>query len=76
MSETTAQPAPLPAPRCIHLRCKSLVVYGEDFEQDPEYQAGCVDWWCVLTMKGEGPDGAEAAMELCRNRERPCWREY
>ena len=26
--------------RCIHLCCKSMVVFGEAFESDPEFQAG------------------------------------
>jgi hypothetical protein len=67
---------PLPAPRCIHLRCKSMIVFGENFEEDPEYQGGAIDWWCVQTMTPNGPDDAPASMDCCRNRERPCWREY
>jgi hypothetical protein len=72
MSEET----PSYRPRCIQLRCKSMLVYGEDFEQDPEYQAGCVDFWCLETAKGLGPDGGEVNLEACQNPERPCFREF
>lgn len=65
-----------PAPRCIHLSCKSMAVYGEAFEQDPDYQAGMVDFTCVATSKAFGPDGGEASMEMCRNRGRTCYCEF
>jgi hypothetical protein len=32
-------------------------VYGEDFENDPEFQAGMVEFTCTQTMYGTGPDG-------------------
>jgi hypothetical protein len=63
-------------PRCIHLRCKSMLVYGEAFEEDPEYQDGNVDFWCLETSRGIGPDGGGVAMEHCTNPERPCFREF
>jgi hypothetical protein len=63
-------------PRCKHLCCKSMLVYGEDFESDPEYQAGMVDFWCAQTSKGQGPDGEYVALETCSNPERPCYQEY
>jgi hypothetical protein len=53
-----------------------MVVYGEAFESDPEYQAGMTEFWCVQTGKGRGPDGGDVAMERCRNPERECYREY
>ncbi|MER3415454.1 MAG: hypothetical protein C4297_04470 [Gemmataceae bacterium] len=62
--------------RCIYLRCKSMLVYGEDFEQDPEYQAGNVDFWCTLTARNIGPDGEEVSLPACCNPERPCFREF
>ncbi len=64
------------APRCIHLSCKSMVVYGEAFEMDPEYQDGVTDFWCVCTSRSMGPDGRHVSMEVCRNRERSCYKEY
>lgn len=60
----------------MYLSCKSMLVFGENFEQDPDYQAGMVDFWCVQTSKGEGPDGLEVSLERCSNPERPCFREY
>ena len=63
-------------PRCVNLSCKSMIVYGESFENDPEYQAGVVEFWCVLTSKGDGPDGCGADMEACSNPERSCFRPY
>jgi hypothetical protein len=63
-------------PRCIHLCCKSMLVFGEAFESDPDYQAGMVEFWCTHTSKGEGPDGGEVALDLCSNPERTCFQEY
>ncbi len=63
-------------PRCMKLCCKSMIVFGEDFENDPDYQAGLTDFWCVRTSKGEGPDGDSVSMELCSNPERGCFQEY
>ncbi len=63
-------------PRCKHLCCKSMLVYGESFEMDPEYQAGMTEFWCQLTSKGAGPDGGEASLESCSCPERGCFQEY
>jgi hypothetical protein len=63
-------------PRCMHLCCKSMLVYGEDFEQDPEYQAGLTEFWCNLTSKSQGPDGEYVALEACRDPERACYQAY
>lgn len=74
MPDETATLAP--RPRCINLRCKAMMVYGEDFEQDPDYQAGTTDFWCVETGAPRGPDDGEASMDLCTNPERKCFREF
>jgi hypothetical protein len=63
-------------PRCMFLCCKSMQVYGEDFENDPEFQAGMVEFWCTQTFRNIGPDGGEAAYEPCRDEKRSCFREY
>ena len=63
-------------PRCMHLCCKSMLVFGEAFENDPEYQAGMVDFWCTRTFKPFGPDEGELSLELCSNPERECFKEY
>ncbi len=61
--------------RCIHLSCKSMAVYGEDFEKDPEYQQGMVDFVCLCTQKSYGPDGASATLEDCREQGRGCFQD-
>jgi hypothetical protein len=63
-------------PRCMHLCCKSMLVFGEAFQEDPDYQAGLTEFWCVETSKGRGPDGGPVALEACSNPERECFREY
>jgi len=52
-----------------------MQVWGEDFENDPEYQAGMVDFWCTQTFQPVGPDGSPVDLERCSNAERPCFRE-
>jgi hypothetical protein len=69
------QPA-VPALRCINLMCKAMMVYGEAFESDPDFQAGTTDWWCQCTQKPQGPDGDEVAMQPCSNPQRSCYRAY
>ena len=63
-------------PRCMNLCCKSMIVFGEAFESDPDYQSGSTDFWCVRTSKGEGPDGEEVSFASCSNPERSCFQEY
>lgn len=63
-------------PRCKDICCKSMLVFGEAFEQDPDYQAGMTDFWCLRTSKGQGPDGDDVTLELCSNTERACFKEY
>ena len=63
-------------PRCIYLTCRSMQVWGEDFENDPEYQAGMVEFACTQTFKGLGPDGDDVTMDACCNPERKCFKEF
>ena len=63
-------------PRCMYLSCKSMLVWGEDFRNDPEYQAGMVEFTCVQTMRSAGPDGGHASLAACSDPLRPCFREY
>lgn len=65
-----------PKLRCVNLCCKSMMVYGEDFEMDPEYEAETTDFWCISTSKGHGPDGSAVSMEDCCNCKRDCYQEY
>jgi hypothetical protein len=60
----------------MYLCCKSMVVFGENFEDDPEYQAGMAHFWCVQTSKGRGPDGNAVSLDVCSNPERACFKEY
>jgi hypothetical protein len=71
-----SDPAPTYRPRCMNLCCKAMIVFGEEFENDPDYQAGMMDFWCVRTSKGQGPDGDCVSLELCSNPERGCFQEY
>ena len=63
-------------PRCKNLSCKSMMVYGEDFENDPEFQAGMVEFWCVKTFQSQGPDDGSLSLDLCSNPERTCFQEF
>ncbi len=63
-------------PRCIYLTCKSMQVWGEDFQNDPEFQAGMVEFCCTQTMTAKGPDGGDTGVELCSNPERSCFQEF
>ena len=63
-------------PRCKNLCCKAMMVYGENFESDPEYVPGLTDFWCNLTAKGQGPDGEHVALEMCSSPERSCYQAY
>jgi hypothetical protein len=63
-------------PRCKHLCCKAMLVYGENFRNDPDFQGGLTDFWCIRTTKGEGPDGDDVSLDLCSNPERSCFQEY
>jgi hypothetical protein len=60
----------------MHLRCKAMMVFGESFEEDPDYQAGNVDFWCLKTAQGVGPDGNLAAMDCCTDPQRTCFQEF
>jgi hypothetical protein len=53
-----------------------MLVYGENFESDPDYQAGLTDFWCAQTAKGQGPDGEHVSLEMCRDPQRSCYQEY
>ena len=63
-------------PRCKHLCFKSLLVYGEGFANDPEYQEGMTEFWCILTGRGQGPDDEHVSMAACTDPERSCYQEY
>ena len=64
------------AQRCKFLYCKSMIVYGEDFASDPDFQAGMTDFWCLQTSKNSGPDAEQVDMDACSQPRRPCYREF
>ena len=66
----------VPPPRCIHLLSKAMAVHGEGFEDDPDYQAGLTDFWCVRTATALGPDAGPVGLPECRDPERGCYQEY
>lgn len=67
---------PLPQmPRCINLQSKALMVYGESYGDDPDYQAGMDQTWCVMTAKPLGPDNGDVGWDECRNAVRSCYRD-
>jgi hypothetical protein len=53
-----------------------MAVYGEAFEDDPDYQAGLTDFWCVRTARPLGPDGSEVGLRECCDPERDCYQDY
>ncbi|HJZ89966.1 MAG TPA: hypothetical protein VKE40_03785 [Gemmataceae bacterium] len=63
-------------PRCIHLQSKSMAVHGERFEDDPDYQDGLADFWCVQTARGLGPDDGAVGLKPCSDPDRGCYQEY
>ena len=68
-----AEPSDSYRPRCKYLYCKSMLVYGEEFESDPDYQAGLTELQCLCTSKGQGPDGEEVSVGQCSDPERGCY---
>ena len=63
-------------PRCRNFCSKAMMVYGEAFESDPDYQANQSDAWCNQTCKEQGPDGEAVTLDLCSNPARRCFEEY
>jgi hypothetical protein len=60
----------------MFLTCKSMIVFGEDFANDPEYQEGGGDFTCNCTFQAHGPDGGQVSLESCSDAQRSCFREY
>ncbi len=64
-----------PPPRCMNLCCKAMVAFGESYANDPDYQEGVGDFWCIRTSKNLGPDGRSVSLQMC-SPERECFQEY
>jgi hypothetical protein len=60
----------------MYLCCKSMLVFGEEFQNDPDFQAGLTEFWCNSTSKGQGPDGEDANLQACSDPERGCFQPY
>jgi hypothetical protein len=59
---------PLCAGLCRHLRWKSVWVPDPlDLEPDPLRSSSVQQFWCLKTMRTDGPDGDLAVMEYCQN---------
>jgi hypothetical protein len=66
----------VPPPRCIHLHSNAMAVHGEGFEDDPSFQDGMADVWCLRTARPIGPDGGDVGLKPCRDPGRGCHQEY
>jgi len=53
-----------------------MAVYGEGFENDPDYQEGLTDYMCNQTGRALGPDNNTIGMKPCSNPDRDCYQEY
>lgn len=63
-------------PRCMNLCSKAMMVHGEAFESDPDFQAGLDAMWCIQTARGLGPDDGDVGLEVCSDPKRSCYKEY
>ena len=66
----------IPAPRCVNLCSKALMVHGESFADDPSFQSGFDPTWCLVTGNGLGPDQADADWPSCTDTGRGCYKEF
>lgn len=70
------EPAPPPAPRCIHLMSNSMALHGADFESDQGERSCSTHSTCVKTGRSLGPDNAATGHKACSDPERDCYEEY
>ena len=69
------EPPQAPAPRCVNLQSKSLIVHGEGAGDAPDRDE-LTDCWCVQTARPLGPDNRRVGLRECRDPDRDCYREY
>lgn len=62
--------------RCINLCSKAMMIHGEDFHRDPDFQAGLDQMWCIHTARGLGPDDGDVTLEACSDPNRNCYKEF
>lgn len=60
----------------MNLNSKAMMVHGESFADDPDFQDGLSNMWCTQTGRGLGPDGGDVALDCCSDRTRGCYQEY
>jgi hypothetical protein len=53
-----------------------MAVYGEGYEDDPDYQDGMATFWCLRTGRPLGPDDGEVGMQPCSDDARGCYQEF
>lgn len=58
----TREPDPL---LCRHLRTKTWYVPDSYAERDVSRSSSTAQYWCLKTMRSDGPDGALALAEDC-----------
>lgn len=57
---------------CRHLRTKTWYVPDSHAERDVSRSSATTQYWCLKTMRSDGPDGAPALAEDCTD-ERSCF---
>lgn len=60
-----AERAPLSIHRCQHIRCKGMVVHGENYLAPTNELLRTNDFWCQHTQNCLGPDGGLVLMSRC-----------
>jgi hypothetical protein len=53
-----------------------MLVYGEAFATDPDFQDGQTEFWCLGTSRLLGPDGEDVSLDSCSDPQRSCFREF
>jgi hypothetical protein len=52
-----------------------MAVHGESFANDPDYQDGLTDYWCVKSARSIGPDMGPLGPDVCSDPNRDCYEE-
>lgn len=69
IKDGSREPDPL---LCRHLRAKAWYVPDPHAERDVSRSSSTAQYWCLKTMRPDGPDGALALPEDCTD-ERVCF---
>jgi len=69
----TDEAAPPPEPcQCRHLRSKGMYVYTDGLNDNTHEDYDNTIYWCLLTMKGFGPDDGMVERPDCYDPSRSC----